>query len=105
MGQMKTYEVATSDVKIARVFVPICMALATINTLYNNLLINLRFRCKISCKTAGVCVYDCVNHLICYTCLKKLCRDKCFELLTLVKWGVKAAIFGYTIYLVSKISA
>ena len=60
------------------VLVPICIFLATVNTLYNNLLINMRFKCKICCKTCGVCLYDCLNNLMCYCCLKRFCRDRCF---------------------------
>lgn len=78
------------------VMVPICMLLAVLNLLYNNLFINIRFKCKICCKTFGICVFDVINFLMGYCCLKRFCRDKCFEWPTLLKWFMKFGIFGYT---------
>ena len=51
-------------------------ALVTINLLYNQLLINLRFRCKMSCVTFGLCFYDCINCLQCFYFLKPCCIDR-----------------------------
>ena len=82
------------------VLVPICMFLAVLNTCYNNLAINIRFKCKIACKTCGLCCFDGFNFLIGYCCMKRFCRDKCCEWPTLLKWGLKLGIFGYTMYAV-----
>ena len=84
------------------VLVPICLVLTVFNLFYNNLLINLRFKCKMNCVTIGICVFDIVNYIGCYCCLLKPCRDKCFTPWTLGKWFIKAGIFGYTIYIVKQ---
>ena len=81
---------------------PVCMLFALMNLFYNNLLINLRFKCKISSLTVGYCIFDVVNFLFCYCILRMPCRDRCFTVPTLIKWGCKAALFGYTIYLVKQ---
>jgi len=78
----------------------VCAVLAFFNVLYNNLLINLRFKAKMKCVTFGLCLFDCANFTMCYCFLVKPCRDRCFTPWTLGKWLVKGAIFGYTIYLV-----
>ena len=81
---------------------PICGFLSLMNLFYNNLLINLRFRCKMSCVTTGLCIYDCLNFMFCHCVLLKPCRDRCFTPWTLGKWVLKVGIFGYTIFLVGK---
>lgn len=83
-----------------RIALPICCALAVMNIVYNNLFTNLRFRCKICCKTAGLCVYDAVNFLFGFCCMKKLCQDRCCTVGTIIKWILKFAVFGYSTYLV-----
>ena len=50
--------------------------LVVVNLLYNQLLINLRFRCKMSCVTIGLVFYDCINCLQCFACLKYCCIDR-----------------------------
>ena len=55
--------------------VPVCLVLGLYNVLYNNLLINLRFKTNISSRTFGLCIFKFVNYLICYCCLLKPCRD------------------------------
>ena len=90
----------TSTDKHLIVTLPVCMVLAAYNLLFNNLLINLRFKCKMSCVTVGLCLFDCVNHVICYRFLLAPCRDQCFKPWTLFKWVIKILIFGYTIDLV-----
>ena len=55
-----------------------------------------------NCVTFGLCIFDCINFVFCYCVLLKPCRDRCFTPWTLVKWVLKAGIFGYTIYLVNK---
>jgi len=77
------------------------MALAVINVIYNNLLTNLRFKCKTVCKSCGICVYDLLNWFFGFCCLKKVCQDRCFTWGTLVKWCVHIAIFGTTIWSVN----
>lgn len=78
----------------------VCMVLAVFNVIYNNLFTNLRFRCKVSCKTLGLCIYDAINCLFGFCFLKKVCQDRCMTPFTVVKWVVKGAIFGYTAYIV-----
>ena len=82
------------------VFVSVALFLAVWNLFYNNLLINLRFRCKVNCLTCGYVIFDFFNYLFCYCFLVKPCRDKCFTPFTITKWIFKAGIIGYTIYLV-----
>lgn len=82
------------------IFVPICLFLAVMNLAYNNLLTNIRFRCKLGCKTVGVCCYDVPNFCFGFCCLKKLCTDRCFTWPTLLKWAFKAGVFGYSLYVV-----
>ena len=76
------------------------MVLAVYNVFYNNLLINLRFYSKMQCVTFGICIFDCINYAFCYCFLQKPCRDRCFTIWTTIKWSIKAAIMGYTIWLV-----
>ena len=78
----------------------ICCVLAVFHTLYNNLLINLRFRCKVKCHTTGICLYDVLNFIWCHCILLKPCRDRCFTRWTFGKWAVFAIIYGVTIHLV-----
>ena len=73
------------------------MALAVTNMMYNNLLTNLRFKCKVNNNKCGCLVFDCINYTMCWCCCRKFCRDKWFEWPTVLKWTMKAAIFGYTI--------
>ena len=82
------------------VFVSVTLFLTIWNLFYNNLLINLRFHCKVKCLTCGYVIFDFFNFLFCYCFLKKPCRDKCFTPFTIVKWIFKAGIIGYTIHLV-----
>ena len=97
VGKLKNQGAAVLQVFI---FVPICLFLAVMNLVYNNLLTNIRFKCKLTCKTLGVCFYDVINGIFGFCCLKKLCTDKCFSVPTLIKWVVKAGIFGYSLYVV-----
>jgi hypothetical protein len=78
--------------------VPICMFLAVMNVIYNNLFTNLRFKCKTCCKPCGLCIYDGIYWLAGFCCLKKVCQDKCFTWGTIVKWIVHGGIFGYAIW-------
>ena len=78
----------------------LCMLLALFNLLYNNLLINLRFKAKMKSVTIGMCCFDLINFCICYCCLVKPCRDRCFQPWSLVKWALKAVIISVTVYLV-----
>jgi len=84
------------------VFAPICIALTIFNLFYNNLMINLRFMAKMRCVTFGLCLFDCINYAFCYCFLQKPCRDKCFTPWTVGKWAIKAAIMGYTVFLVKE---
>jgi len=82
------------------IFTIATLVLIVFNLFYNNLLINLRFYCKMNCVTFGKCIFDVINYLFCYCFLVKPCRDRCFTPWTVVKWLIKAAVIGYTIYLV-----
>ena len=57
--------------------VSISMMLVLYNLFYTNLLINLRFKCKLRCYTIGLCIFDCLNFIFCYRILLKPCRDQC----------------------------
>ena len=67
------------------------------NLLFNNLLINLRFYCKMRCVTVGLCIYDAWNYAQCECCLNKLCRDRCFTRFTVTKWVLKSSVIGLTV--------
>ena len=84
------------------VFTSIAMFLAVWNLFYNNLLINLRFHCKVKNYTCGLFIFNFINYLFCYCFLVKPCRDKCFTPFTLIKWAIKIAILGYAIHLVKE---
>ena len=71
------------------------------NLLFNNLLINLRFYCKMKCVTVGLCIYDAWNYAQCECCLNKLCRDRCFTRFTVTKWVLKSSIIGLTVLVLS----
>ena len=72
------------------------------NLLFNNLLINLRFYCKMRCVTVGLCVYDAVNFVQCECCLNKPCRDRCFTPWTIVKWILKTLVISVTLYILNQ---
>ena len=74
--------------------------LAVYHVLYINLLINMRFRCKMKSVFFGRCIFDCFNCMICYCCLRTACRDRCFKWPTIVKWVIKGGIFGYLFFAV-----
>ena len=84
------------------VAIPVCLVLTLFNLFYNNLLINLRFRCKMNCVTFGLCIYDVANFLFCHCFLRKPCRDRCCSPWTAAKWILKGGIFGYTLFLLHK---
>ena len=82
-----------------QIFYPLILTAVLIlyNLLFNNLLINLRFYCKMKCVTVGLCVYDACNYAQCECCLKKVCRDRCFTRWTIGKWILKLVVIYYTI--------
>ena len=79
-----------------------CIVLAVFNLFYNTLLYNLRFLIKIRSVTFGLCCFDAFNYLFCACICDKPCRDRCFTPWSIIKWILKAAIIGVTIFLVSK---
>lgn len=81
----------------------VSMVLAVYHVLYINLLINMRFKCKMNCFTIGKCVFDAFNFVCCYACLRDVCRDRCFKWPTLGKWVVKGGLFGYLYFAVRSI--
>ena len=85
------------------ILLPIVAVLSLYNLLFNNLLINLRFYCKMKCVTVGMCIFDCINIVQCHCCLDKPCRDRCFTPWTIVKWVLKSAIIGYTVFILGKL--
>ena len=85
------------------ILLPIVGVLSLFNLLFNNLLINLRFYCKMKCVTVGMCIFDCINIVQCHCCLDKPCRDRCFTPWTIVKWVLKSAIIGYTVFILGKL--
>ena len=64
---------------------------------YNTLLTNLRLLAKMQSVTWGLCVFDCVNKIICYKCCRKPCQDRCLTPWTLLKWVIKGIWLGITI--------
>ena len=82
------------------VFVRVTWFLVCGGLLYNNLLINLRFKVKTKSVTCGMFFYDCINSVICFWCLLKPCRDRWFTPWTIVKWVIYTGIIGYTTFLV-----
>ena len=93
----------TNDEMQMTILLPIVGVLSLFNLLFNNLLINLRFYCKMKCVTVGMCIFDCINIVQCHCCLDKPCRDRCFTPWTLVKWVLKSAIIGYTVFVLGKL--
>lgn len=75
MKELETINESARSKKRLPVYImlPICMVLAVFNVMYNNLLTNLRFKCKIFNKTCGICVYDAVNCCFGFCCMKKFC--------------------------------
>ena len=94
------YEMEDKDMQCV-IFVSISAVLIIFNTLYNNLLTNMRFLSKMKCVTCGICCYDVLNFAMCHCILSKPCRDRCCTGWTLGKWAVKGALIGYTIFLVT----
>ena len=93
----------TNDEMQMTILLPIVGVLSLFNLLFNNLLINLRFYCKMKCVTVGMCIFDCINIVQCHCCLDKPCRDRCFTPWTIVKWVLKSAIIGYTVFILGKL--
>ena len=81
---------------------PLCCVLSLFNLFYNNLFINLRFKSKMKSVTLGLCCFDAINYCICYCFLVKPCRDRCLTPWSVVKWVIKAVIFGTTVYLIQE---
>ena len=72
----------------------IACTIAVFNLFYNNLLLNLRFRAKITCFTTGYLVYELPNIICCHICLHSICRDRWGRnIVTPLKWIVKTVYF------------
>lgn len=79
----------------------IACVLAGMNLFYNNLLLNLRYKCKADCYTLGFAIYDLPNMLCLHPCCHWLCRDKWgLNIGTPVKWLVKMIYLIVTIALI-----
>lgn len=79
----------------------IAAVLAGMNLFYNNLLLNLRYKCKADCYTLGWLVYDVPNLLCLHPFCHWLCRDKWgLNIGTPVKWSVKFIYLVVTIALI-----
>lgn len=96
---------APSQVKQLMYLIPICLVLSVFNIFYNNLLFNLRFSINLWSHTAGICLFKYVNWLFCSCVLEKPCKDRCCTPWTIVKWILKAGVFGYTIHVTRKYHA
>ena len=81
-----------------------CSAIAVLNLFYNNLFINLRFRCKMHCGKIGFCLFDIFGRLLCDCCLMKLCRDRMISARTAIKWVVTTVVFSRTYAEVSNLT-
>ena len=81
----------------------ICQVLVLFNLFYNTLLLNLRFLAKMKCVTTGICIFDCINYLICFKILRKPCENRLFNFWLLAKWVITGAICGYTYSQVSEL--
>ena len=93
-------EIKSKDVQCI-IGVSISMVLVLYNLFYTNLMINLRFKCKLKCYTIGLCVFDCLNFIFCYRILLKPCRDQCcIKPWTIGKWIIKVGLIGLTSYLI-----
>lgn len=79
--------------------VGISLVLTIYQLFYNTLLINLRFNVKMKCVTAGLCMFDCVNFLFCYCCLKKICKNNNW-IFVLLKWVLQIGVMAFTYTLV-----
>ena len=69
------------------------------NTFYNSLLINIRFLVKMKNMTVGFCIFDVINMLCCYPCVRKCCVHRCSWLI-LPKWIFTIGVMGYSIFLI-----
>ena len=84
-------------------FIILCCCISTFTVLYNNLLTNIRFKCKMSCVTLGKVTFDLVNYAILYCWLKNVCRDRFFKISSVIRWLCYTGIFAYTIYAVRSV--
>ena len=70
------------------------------NLLYNNLLVNLRFKIKTKSVTCGMFFFDCINSVTCWFCAIKFCRDRIPSKWFVTKWLIYTIVFAPTIYFV-----
>ena len=89
-------EVTDSDIHCI-VSVSASVFLIAFQLFYNTLLINLRLLAKMRCVTFGLCLFDCLNWMICFCCIRKFCQDRLNSFFTLIKWILYSVVIVYAI--------
>jgi hypothetical protein len=74
--------------------------LATFHLLYNTLATNLRFSIKQSSACCGWTCFDCINYVICYCLLRKLCSEQ-KNIFFVIKWVFSVGYMATLVALVS----
>ena len=75
-----------------------CLVVATLNTFYYHLLVNLRFLIKMKNVTCGFFFFDCINCLACYCLFEPVCKDNCKKKkgMAILKWIIIMGLSGFT---------
>ena len=79
----------------------VCMVLAVCQLIFHNFVFNCRFWMRLRCATCCQPTYN-AFYYICGQCItRKVCRDRCFTVPTLIKWFVVyAPIFSVMFFTV-----
>jgi hypothetical protein len=74
----------------------IAIILITYHFFFMNLLINIRFWCRLQCVSLCTCTWKCINKICCRETLKGFCVDRFFKKNTMIKWAVFFIYFVVT---------
>ena len=78
----------------------IACVLAVFNIVYNNLVTNIRFSCKMKNKCCGRLCWDWSNLVICNCFLRKICSDHFCTVRTAIKWAFKISYLAVLVGLI-----
>ena len=76
------------------------MVLAVCQLLFHNFVFNCRFWMRLRCETCCKPTYNAFYYICCQCVTRKVCRDRCFTLPTILKWTVYVAVYGTTFFFV-----
>ena len=75
------------------------LVIALYHIVYNNLITNLRYRFRSKCCCQDVTTFECLNYVMCYCWLRRICSDKP-SMFYAIKWSLKLVYFGVLVGLI-----